>query len=108
VSREAAKRCAQAPGFANVETGEKASDIKDPFHFYLNLKELPQAPEVGLRLILSRHLFFDNIRRGDADTADYTQPLEEYREELNLVLFFSISFDEIPAVDAFTDWKFGN
>ena len=65
---------------------------------YVNLKELPPPPIGGLTADFIRDSVIENVRRGDADTADFVrQNWKDYRER-GIWFFLFDSFDEIPAV----------
>lgn len=65
---------------------------------YINLKELPPPPTNELSADFIKSFVIDNIRRGDADTADYVrEKWDEYRQK-GIWFFLFDSFDEIPAI----------
>ena len=81
-----------------AEIGSKSNDLKAKVPLYLNLKELGPAPEGGPTADFIKAFVLENIRRGDADTADFVrQNWESYRNAGVWFLLFD-SFDEIPAV----------
>jgi hypothetical protein len=85
-------------GHQYAETGIRTAKLKTKIPLYVNLKELGPAPEGGVNADFIKQFVLDNIRRGDADTADYLrQHWDEYRADGTWFFLFD-SFDEIPAV----------
>jgi len=81
-----------------ADHGTKSTDLKAKIPLYVNLKELPRPPKSGPSADWIRTFVIDNVRRGDADTADYIK--EHWEEHLRNGIWFFLfdSFDEIPAV----------
>ena len=73
-------------------------DPSTPIPLYLNMKELGEAPPGGPTADFIRQFVIDNIRRGDADTADYVREHWDNYRERGLWMFLLDSFDEIPAI----------
>src|SRR5262249_52415833 len=81
-----------------AERGARSADPAAQIPLYVNLKELTSLDPNGPTVDLIKQFVFDNIRRGDADTAVYVREnWDDYRDQ-NLWFFLFDSFDEIPAV----------
>ncbi|EPX65041.1 hypothetical protein D187_000466 [Cystobacter fuscus DSM 2262] len=81
-----------------ADRGAKSSDLKAKIPLYVNLKELPHPPATGPTADWIRKFVIDNVRRGDADTADYIKEHWDAHLRDGLWLFLFDSFDEIPEV----------
>ncbi len=81
-----------------AERAIKSSGASERIPLYINLKELPSVKPEKLTSDFIKEFVLDNIRRGDADTADYIR--ENWDEYLQKGIWFFLfdSFDEIPAV----------
>lgn len=81
-----------------ADRGTKSTDLKAKIPLYVNLKELPAPPDSRPSADWIRTFVIDNVRRGDADTADYIK--EHWNTHLHDGTWFFLfdSFDEIPAV----------
>jgi hypothetical protein len=84
-----------------LQLAERAVRSADPttrIPLYINLKELPPAPPDGPDADFIKAFVIENVRRGDADTADsIREKWNEYRDR-GIWFFLFDSFDEIPAV----------
>jgi hypothetical protein len=81
-----------------AEQGVHSSDPKARVPLYINLKELPPAPAEGPNADWIRRFVIDNVRRGDADTAEYVKKNWEHHLNEGIWFFLFDSFDEIPAI----------
>ena len=81
-----------------AEKGLRSRDAGARVPLYVNLKELPPAPPGGPTADFIKAFVLDNIRRGDADTADYVRENWDAFRERGVWFFLFDSFDEIPAV----------
>jgi len=81
-----------------ADRGTKSTDLKAKIPLYINLKELPPPPKTGPTADWIRSFVIDNVRRGDADTADYIREHWETHLHEGTWLFLFDSFDEIPEV----------
>jgi hypothetical protein len=81
-----------------AERAIRSKDLNEKLPLYVNLKELPLAPDGIPTADFIRQFVINNIRRGDADTADYVREhWDDYRDRGIWLILFD-SFDEIPAV----------
>ncbi|WP_375772212.1 NACHT domain-containing protein [Archangium gephyra] len=81
-----------------AEQGIHSSDPKARIPLYINLKELNSPPAEGPNADWIRRFVIDNVRRGDADTAEYVKKNWEHHLNQGIWFFLFDSFDEIPAV----------
>ncbi|WP_375767400.1 NACHT domain-containing protein [Archangium gephyra] len=81
-----------------AERGTRSTDLKAKIPLYVNLKELPPPPDSGPCADWIRTFTIDNVRRGDADTADYIKDHWDEHIREGTWFFLFDSFDEIPAV----------
>ena len=79
-----------------LERARKSRRMYVPIPLYVNLRELVQNGDAGPASI--RDFVVDNIRRGDADTADYVNRNWQVFNEKGGWFFLFDSFDEIPEV----------
>jgi hypothetical protein len=77
--------------------GTKSNNLHAPIPLYVNLKELPASGD-GPSADWIRDFVVENVRRGDADTAQYVRDHWRSHMEQGLWLFLFDSFDEIPAI----------
>lgn len=81
-----------------TEQGVKSQDPRTRIPLYVNLKELPAPPITGPTTDWIKEFVIDNVRRGDADTADYIRQNWKAHLENGIWVFLFDSFDEIPMV----------
>jgi predicted NACHT family NTPase len=81
-----------------AERGKKSTDLDAKIPLYVNLKELPPPPDAGPSVGWIKSFVIENVRRGDADTAQYVRDHWDQHMNRGLWLFLFDSFDEIPAV----------
>ncbi|HZH77834.1 MAG TPA: NACHT domain-containing protein [Archangium sp.] len=81
-----------------ADEGIRSGNRKAKIPLYVNLKELPPPPPQGPNADWIRTFVIDNVRRGDADTAEYVKKNWEHHLREGIWFFLFDSFDEIPAV----------
>jgi hypothetical protein len=85
-------------GHQLAERGSRSNAPGVRIPLYVNLKELPKPPPDGPCATWIKEFVIDNVRRGDADTADYIRQNWKAHLERGNWFFLFDSFDEIPAV----------
>jgi hypothetical protein len=79
-----------------IERARSSNRMYVPIPLYINLRELTAHPVIDADAI--KKFVIDNVRRGDADTADYIKRNWSVFNEKGGWFFLFDSFDEIPEV----------
>lgn len=79
-----------------IERAKKSRKMFEPIPLYVNLREL--SPEGAVDSSSIKKFVIDNVRRGDADTAEYLNSNWTKLNEMGGWFFLFDSFDEIPEV----------
>jgi hypothetical protein len=80
-----------------AEVSLRSKAVVCPIPLYVNLRDLV-VPAEKICADSIREFVIDNIRRGDADTAEYLKENWSYYRDQGSWFFLFDSFDEIPAV----------
>ncbi|WP_159095271.1 MULTISPECIES: NACHT domain-containing protein [unclassified Stenotrophomonas maltophilia group] len=79
-----------------IERARRSKKMYEPIPLYINLRELEIDGEIDATRV--KNFVIDNVRRGDADTADYLKENWRSFNENGGWFFLFDSFDEIPEV----------
>lgn len=81
-----------------AERSLKSSKELAPIPLYVNLREMGSLAADEITVDAVKRFVIDNMRRGDADTAEYIKSNWDDFQKRGIWFFLFDSFDEIPAV----------